>query len=86
MYDMTKSRNLFADELTGWLLQASFIQYQCYMSIYNKYEPYGTIFFVLYYFDNCLYWYTSEALGKWFVDALGKIFHVKFLGYPNWFM
>ena len=31
-------------------------------------------------------WYTSEALGKWFVNTLGKIFHVNFLGYTYWFM
>ena len=30
--------------------------------------------------------YTSEALGKWFVDNLGKRFHVNFLGYAHWFM
>ena len=28
----------------------------------------------------------SETLGKWFVDNLGKIFHVKFLEYAHWFM
>ena len=27
-----------------------------------------------------------EALGKWFVDHLWKIFHVKFLVYAHWFM
>ena len=41
---------------------------------------------VLSYVDDCVYWYTSEALGKWFVDTLGKIFHVNFLGYAHWFM
>ena len=40
----------------------------------------------IYYVDDCLYWYTSEALGKWFVDTLGEIFYVKFLGYAHWFM
>ena len=25
-------------------------------------------------------------LGKWFVDTLGKRFHVNFLGYAHWFM
>ena len=33
-----------------------------------------------------VYWYTSEAIGKWFVDTLGKRFHVNFLGYAYWFM
>ena len=56
------------------------------MSIYYKYATYGTQIFVLSYVDDCVYWYTSEALGKWFVDTLGKIFHVKFLGYAHWFM
>ena len=46
------------------------------MSIYYKYAPYGTKNVVLYYVDYCVYWFTSEARGKWFVGALGKIFHV----------
>ena len=29
---------------------------------------------------------TSEAIGKWFVDALGNIFHVNFLVYVHCFM
>ena len=29
---------------------------------------------------------TFEALGKWFLDTLGKIFCVNFLGYSHWFM
>ena len=29
MYGMTNSGKLFADELTEWLLEACFIQYQC---------------------------------------------------------
>ena len=41
---------------------------------------------VLYYVDNCVYWYTSEALGKKFLDALGKRFHVNFLGCAHQFM
>ena len=52
------------------------------MSIYYKYAPDGTLFYV----DDCVYWYTSEAIGKWFVDALGNIFHLNFLGYAHWFM
>ena len=39
-----------------------------------------------YYVDDCVYWYTSEALVKWFVDALGKIFRVKLLVYAHWFI
>ena len=61
-------------------------QSQCQVSIYYKYAPDGTTFVVLYYVDGFFYWYTSEALGKWFVDNLGKRFHVKILGYAHWFM
>ena len=38
------------------------------------------------YVDDCVYWDTSEKLGKWFLDKLGNILHVKFLGYAHWFM
>ena len=41
---------------------------------------------VLSYVDDCVYWYTNEDIGKWFVDTLGKRFHVKFLGYAHLFM
>ena len=33
-----------------------------------------------------MYWYTNEDIGKWFVETLGKIFHVNFLVYAHWFM
>ena len=56
------------------------------MSIYYKYAPYGSKIVVLSYVDDCVYWYTNEDLGKWFVDTLGKIFHVNFLVYAHWFM
>ena len=56
------------------------------MYIYYKYAPDGSKFFVLSYVDYFVYWYNSEALRKCFVDTLGKIFHVKFLGYANLFM
>ena len=56
------------------------------MYIYYNYAPDGTIIVVLYYINDCVYWYTSEALGKWFMDALGNRFHVNFLGYSHWFM
>ena len=42
MYGMTNSGELFADELTEWLLEAGFIQSQCQMSIYYKYAPDGS--------------------------------------------
>ena len=56
------------------------------MSIYYKYAPYVTTFFVLYYVDDFVYWYNSEAIVKCFVDTLGKRLHVKFLGYAHWLM
>ena len=56
------------------------------MSIDYKYAPDGTHIFVLSYVDDCVYWYTSEDLGKWFVDNLGKVSHINFLVYAHWFM
>ena len=86
MYGMTNSGNLFADELTEWLLELVFIQSQCQMSIYSKYAPDGSKIVVLSYIDDYVCWYTNEGPGKWFVDTLGKIFHVNFLGYAHWLM
>ena len=42
MYGMKNSGKLCADELTEWLIEASFIQSQCQISIYQKYVPNGT--------------------------------------------
>ena len=56
------------------------------MSIYYKYAPGGSKIVFLYYVDDCVYWYTNEDLGKWFVDTLGKISHVNFLVFAHWFM
>ena len=55
MYGMTNSGNLFADELTEWLLEAGFIQYQFQISIYYRYAPDGTNIIVLYCIDDCVY-------------------------------
>ena len=54
------------------------------MYIYYEYAPDGTNIVVLSYVYYCVYWYTSEALGKWFMDTLGKRFHVNFLEYAQW--
>ena len=70
MYGMTIYGKLFAYELTDYFPEAGFIQSQCQLSICNKYAPDGTTIVVLSYFDECVYWYTSEAIGKWFVDTL----------------
>ena len=56
------------------------------MSIYYKYALDGSKIVVLSYIDDFVYWYKNEDLGKWFVDTLGKRFHVNLLGYANWFM
>ena len=56
------------------------------MSIYYKYAPDGSNIVVLSYVDDCVYVYTNEDLGKGFVDTLGKIFQVNFLGFAHWFM
>ena len=53
------------------------------MSIYNKYAPFRSEIVDLSYVDECVYWYNSKALGKWFVDTLGKRSHVNFLGYSH---
>ena len=47
MYGMTNYGNLFADELTEWLLKAVFIQSQYQMSIYFKYALDGKKCFYL---------------------------------------
>ena len=86
MYGMTNSGKLFDDDLTEWLLEAGFIQSQCQMCIYYNYALYGSTIVVLSYVYECVYGYTSKALGKWFLDTLGKIFHVRFLRYARWFM
>ena len=41
---------------------------------------------VLSYVDECVYWYTFEAIVKWFVNTLGERLHVNFLEYTHWFM
>ena len=86
MYGMTNSGKLFADELIERIIEEGFIQSQCQMSICYNYAPDGSKIVVLSYVDYCVYWYTNEDLRKWFVDTLGKRFHVNFLGYANWFM
>ena len=83
MYGMTNSGKLFDDEFTEWLIESVFIKYQFQMYIYYKYAPDGTKIVVLYFIDDFVYLYTSEALGKWFVNTLRNIFHVNSLGFAN---
>ena len=73
MYGITNYGKLYADELTEWLVKAGFFQPQWQMSIFYKYTTYGTKIVVLSYVDGCVYWYTSEALGQWFMDAIWMI-------------
>ena len=86
MYGMTNSGKLFDDELTEGLIEEGFVKSQFQISIYYKYAPDGSKIVVLSYVDDCVYWYTNEDLGKWFVDNLGERFHVNFLRFAHWFM
>ena len=83
MYVMTNSGELFDDELTEWLPEKGFTLSQFQMFTYLKYAPEVTQIVVSSYVDDFVYWYTSEALGKWFLDHLGKSFHVNFFGYAH---
>ena len=56
------------------------------MSIYYKYAPDGSKIVVLFYVDDCVYWYTAEAIGKWFVDTFRNRFHVNFFICAHWFI
>ena len=58
VYVMNNSGKLFSDELTEWLVEAGFIQYQWHMYIFFKYATDGKNF-VLPYVHDCVYWYTS---------------------------
>ena len=55
MYGMTNSGKLFAYEMTEWIIEESFMQSQCQMSIYYKYAPDGSKIVVLSYIDDCVY-------------------------------
>ena len=85
---MNNSRKLFDDEITNWLIyEAGFKQSQFLIYIYIYIYTYaldGSKLVVSDYVDDCIYWYTYEELGKWFLDKLGNIFHVNFLGYEHW--
>ena len=49
------------------------------MSTNYKYASDGTIIVILSYVKDCVYWYTSETIVKYFVDTLGNILHVNLL-------
>ena len=84
---MSNDGKLFDDRLTNWFIyEAVFKKSQCQMSIYYKYATDRSKLVLLYYIDDFIYWYTYEELGKWFMNTLGKRFHVNFLGYTYFFM
>ena len=61
IYGMTNSGKIFADELTNRLIdKVGFRQPNYQISIYYKYEKYGSKLVVLYYVNDCVYCYTSE--------------------------
>ena len=66
MYEMTNSGNLFADELTNWMIDESgFKQSKLQMYVYFKYATDDYRLVVLSYVDDCVYWYISEELGEY---------------------
>ena len=84
---MTNSGKLFSNELTNWLIdEAGFNQAKWKISAHYKYAHDSSNLVLLSYVDECVYLYTYEELGKWYVDTLGKIFHLKLLGYAHCFM
>ena len=87
MYGMNNYVKLFYDELKNWLTGvAGFRKSHCQMSIYYKYAPDWSKLVVLYYVDDCVYWYTYEELEKWFWGKPGNRFHMNFLVYVICFM
>ena len=84
---MTSSKKLFPDEPTNCLIYEVGLKYFKYqIPVYYKYISDGYKLVVLYYVYQCAYWYASEELGHCFVDTLGNILHVNFLGYAHWVM
>ena len=87
MYRMTNYGKLFAYEGIDLLInEAGFKQSQFQMNIYCKYAPYGTNISVLSDVDYCVYWYTSEVIGKWFVETIGKRLNVNLLIFAHFFI
>ena len=87
MYGMNNSGNLFSDELTNGLIdEAGFNQSKYQITAYCKFALDGSTLVVIYYVDDCAYLYTSEAIEKWFVNKIEKIFHMDILEYSHRFM
>ena len=68
---------------SGWLKQDSLNINAICLCIKSMHH---TEKIVLYYVDYCIYWYTPKAIGKWFVENLGKRLHESFLGNAHWFI
>ena len=66
--------------------ESVFKKSQFHIPISYKYVLDAGKIVVLSYVDDCVYWYKSEALVKWFVGTLRKRFHVKFLVFTHWFI
>ena len=87
MCDMNNSGKISSDEHNNFLIdKLGYNQSKYRIYVYYKYAPDGSKLVLLSYVDECIYWYKYEELGNWFVDTLGKIFHVNFLGYAHWFL
>ena len=77
---MTYSGKLFSEKLTNWMIDESgFKKSKSQMYVYNKYVPDDSKLVVLSYVYDCIHWYTTEEILKWFVDTPGNISHVNFL-------
>ena len=61
MYGMNNYINIFYNERTNFFIdEAGLSQSKYQMSIYYKYAPDGSKLVVLFYVDDCVYFYISE--------------------------
>ena len=75
IYGMIHYIIFFSEEINNWLIDVEgFKQWQCKISIYYKYAPYGSKLVVLTYVDDCVFRYTSKEVGKWSVNKIFTYF------------
>ena len=86
IYEMTNAETFLYEITNRMIYELGFKQFKYQMCVHHKYAQDGSKLVVLSYVHDCVYWYTSEELGKFFVNTFGKIFHVNFLGYSHFFM
>ena len=56
MYGMTNSSNLFADEITNWIIDEVGLNHSKFkIPVYYKYAPDGSRLVVLSYVDDCVH-------------------------------